>query len=102
VEKIAYAVDLAPENEEYVRLQGDAFTADLQLSAADAAYRHALALRSDDAFARNSLVLLDRLLADHPSGEGLSRRDFNELAGLAKQQGRPEAGIFRTLAATTR
>jgi serine/threonine protein kinase len=102
VEKIAYAVDLAPENEEYVRLQGDAFTADLQLSAADAAYRHALALRSDDAFARNSLVLLDRLLADHPSGEGLSRRDFNELAGLAQQQGRPEAGIFRTLAATTR
>jgi serine/threonine protein kinase len=102
VEKITYAVDLAPENEEYVRLEGDALTADLQIPAADAAYRHALAMRTDDAFARNSLALLDRLLADHPGGAGLTQRNFQELAALAQQQGRPEAGIFRTLAATTR
>jgi serine/threonine protein kinase len=102
VEKIAYAVDLAPEKEEYVRLQGDALTADLELSAAAAAYRHALALRADDPLARNSLTLLDRLLSDHPNGDGLTQRDFKELASLAQQQGRPEAGIYRTLAATTR
>src|SRR5882757_9518624 len=55
VEKIAFATDLAPENAEYARRQGDALTADLQLPAAAQAYRHALTLKADYAFARDSL-----------------------------------------------
>jgi len=102
VEKISFAADLAPKNAEYARLLGDALTADLQLSAAASAYRRALALKTDDAFSQASLTLLDRLLASHPDGTGLTKASFQELATLAQEQGRPEAGIFRTLAATTR
>jgi serine/threonine protein kinase len=102
VEKLTFATDLAPESAEYAHLQGDALTADLQLAPAAEAYRHALALKADDAFARDSLALVQKLLANHPDGAGLTRESFQELATLAQQQGRPEAGIFRTLAATTR
>ncbi len=100
VEKVAFVLDLAPENPEYVRLQGDALTADRQFTAALAAYQRALALKADDLFAHDSFALLEKILADHPDGV-LDRDSFQELATLAQQQQRPEAGIFRTLAATT-
>jgi len=102
VEKLAFAVDLAPREVDYARLQGDALTADLQLAAAVDAYRRALDLKADDAFSQASLALLTRLLASHPDGTGLTKANFQELATLAQQQGRPEAGVFRTLAATAR
>jgi serine/threonine protein kinase len=100
-EKIAFATDLAPENVDFMRLEGDALTADLQLPAAAQAYRRALALKSDDAFARDSLAVIEKILANHPDGTGLTKPSFQELTTLAQQQNRPEAGIFRTLAATT-
>jgi serine/threonine protein kinase len=102
VEKIAFATDLAPEIADYARLQGDALTADLQFSAAAEAYRRALVLKTDDTFARDSLTLIEKILANHPDGTGLTKESFLELATLAQQQNRPEAGVFRTLAATTR
>jgi len=102
VEKITFATDLAPENADYARQQGDALTADLQLAAAAEAYRHALGLKADDAFARDSLALVEKILANHPGGAGLTKETFRELATLAQQQNRPEAAIFRTLAATTK
>jgi tetratricopeptide (TPR) repeat protein len=100
VEKLAFVIDLAPENFEYVRLQGDALTADQQFSAATQAYKRALALKPDDTFARDSLALVERIRVDHPGGV-LTKESFLALATLAQQQNRPEAGIFRTLAATT-
>jgi serine/threonine protein kinase len=99
VEKISFAIDLAPENADYLRLQGDALTTDLQLAAAASAYRRALAKKSNDSFARDSLALVEKILANHPDGAGLTKESFRELATLAQQQGRPEAAIFRTLAA---
>jgi tetratricopeptide (TPR) repeat protein len=102
VEKIAFAVDLAPEDAGYARLQGDALTADLQIAAATEAYRRALKLKADDTFARDSLALNEKILANHPGGTGLTKETFLELASLAQQQNRPEAGIFRTMAATTK
>ena len=101
VEKITFAVYLAPENAAYAHLQGDALTADLQLVAAASAYRHALATKPDDLFARDSLALVEKILANHPDGT-LARESLRELATLAQQQSRPEAAIFRTLAATSR
>jgi tetratricopeptide (TPR) repeat protein len=102
VEKITYAVDLAPDNEDYLRFEGDALTADQQIPAAEAAYKRALALKPDDTSARDCLSLTDKLLANHPNGDGLTQESFRELAALAEQQNRPEAAIFRTLAATTK
>jgi len=102
VEKIAFAVDLEPENADYARLQGDTLTADLQFPAAVNAYHRALARKPDDAFARDSLALDEKILANHGDGTALTRETFRELATLAQQQNRPEAAIFRTLAATTR
>ncbi|MDR3406194.1 MAG: serine/threonine-protein kinase [Chthoniobacter sp.] len=101
VEKFAFVTDLAPENADYARQQGDALTADLQIPAAVQAYRHALALRADDPIARESLALDEKILANHPDGTGLTKETFRELAALAQNQGRPEAAIFRTLAATS-
>jgi hypothetical protein len=74
----------------------------LQLPAAAGAYRRAQGKKSDDRFARDSLALVEKILANHPDGAGLTRESFQELATLAQQQGRPEAAIFRTLAATVR
>jgi hypothetical protein len=102
VEKIAFAIDLAPENADYLRFQGDSLTADLQLAAAAGAYRRALAKKSDDSLARDSLALVEKILANHPDAAALTKESFQELATLAQQQGRPEAAIFRTLAATAR
>lgn len=99
VEKIAFAVDLAPENASYAHLQGDALTADLQLAAAANAYRHALATNPDDLFARDSLILIEKIITSHPDGV-LTRESLRELAALAQRQGRPETAIFRTLTAT--
>ncbi len=99
VEEAAYVIDLAPENAEYARLQGDALTADQQFSAATQAYKRALTLKPDDAFARDSLVLVEKIRVNHPNSV-LTKETFLELAALAQQQSRPEAGIFRTLAAT--
>lgn len=100
VEEVTYVIDLAPENAEYARLQGDVLSADQQFSAAAAAYKRALALKPDDAFARDSLGLVEKLRVNHPDGV-LTKESFLELATLAQQQRRPEAGIYRTLAATT-
>ena len=66
------------------------------------AYGQALKLKPDDAFARDSLALVQKILAAHPGGVGLTKESFLELTKLADEQHRPEAGIFRTLAATTR
>ncbi|HSI13649.1 MAG TPA: FHA domain-containing serine/threonine-protein kinase [Chthoniobacter sp.] len=99
VEEAAYIIDLAPENAEYARLQGDALAADQQFSSAVAAYKRALVLKPDDTFAQDSLALVEKIRASHPDGV-LTKASFQELATLAQQQHRPEAGIFRTLAAT--
>lgn len=99
VEEAAYVIDLAPENPDYARLQGDALSADQQFSAAAVAYRRALVLKADDTFASDSLALLEKILVSHPDGI-LTKESFRELATLAQQQHRPEAAIFRTLAAT--
>jgi serine/threonine protein kinase len=100
-EKIGFAAELEPENVEYSRLQGDALTADLQLPAAAEAYRRALKIKADDALSKDSLAGVQKILASHPDGTGLTKESYQELAELAKKQNRPEAGIFRTLAATT-
>jgi tetratricopeptide (TPR) repeat protein len=100
VEKAAFVIDLVPENPEHTRLQGDALAADQQYRAAVQAYQRTLALSADDTFARDSLALLEKILASHPDGV-LTKEDLQELANLAQQQHRPEAAIFRTLAATS-
>ena len=102
VEEIAFATELAPDDAGFAHLQGDALTADLQLAPAVEAYRRTLKLKADDTFAHDSLVLDEKILANHPGGTELTKESFLELATLAQQQSRPEAGIFRTLAATTK
>jgi tetratricopeptide (TPR) repeat protein len=102
VERIAFATELAPDDASYANLQGDALTADLQFTPAAEAYRRTLKLNANDTFARDSLALDEKILANHPDGAGLTKESFLELAALAQQQNRPEAGIFRTIAATTK
>jgi hypothetical protein len=100
LEKITLAANAAPESAEYARLKGDALTADLQLAPAVRAYHRALSLDAGNTATRDSLVLVERLLARHPDGFGLAREELQELAALAQRQRRPEASIFRSLAVT--
>jgi len=102
VDKIGFAVELASDNVDYARLQGDALMADLQLPAAREAYRRALKLKADDEASRDSVAVIEKVLANHPDGNGLTKESYKDLAELAQKQNRPEAGIFRTLAATTK
>ena len=48
--------------------------------------------------ARESQVLVEKLLGEHPGGAGLTRANYEELATLAQKQNRPEARVFRALA----
>ncbi len=99
VEKVSFAVDLAADDPNYARLHADALLADQRLPAAATAYRRALALRPDDAAARETLTLLEKILGEHAGGTALTKANYEELAALAQKQNRPEAAVFKKLAA---
>ncbi len=98
VEKSSFAVDLAPENLDYTRLQADALLADQRLLLAADAYRRVLTARPDDAAVQGSLALVEKLIVEHATGRGLTKANYEELFALAQKQNRPEARIFRALA----
>ena len=94
--QIGNALEFEPATADYARLLADALETDQQWAPAADAYRRVLALRADDAGARDNLALCEKLRA------GVTKAGYLELAALAEREHRREAAVFRTLAAAAK
>ena len=99
IEQIGSALEFEPATPDYVRLRADALEADQQWAPAAEAYRRVLALRADDAGARDNLALCEKVLT---AGPAVTKAHYLELAALAERERRHEATVFRALAAAAK
>ncbi|HEV7406379.1 MAG TPA: protein kinase [Chthoniobacteraceae bacterium] len=86
--RLAYAVELDPENPAAHLQHGHYLEAALQLTAATQAFRKVLALRPDDVSARANLALTERLLAENHGADELPDRLVSQLVGSLIAEGR--------------
>ncbi len=92
VEKLDFALTIAPENADFHLQRAHLMQASLKLADAAAGYRHVLALRKGDASATVNLALCEQLLA-RSKGAELSSADLQSLLrAMLDQKREAEAG----------
>ncbi|MEP6672330.1 MAG: hypothetical protein ABJF10_24410, partial [Chthoniobacter sp.] len=93
LERIGFAIALAPDNADYPLFQANTLQAMQRLPEAAASYRRVLTLRPTDAVAKTNLELGERLLAD-AAGKPLSKSQQAELLQAVVTQKRSADGVF--------
>ncbi len=93
LEKIVYAIELAPDNASYQFLKGNIFESLGRLTEAQAAYDLVLRRDSTHAFARENRDLCAQLLREQDGHTELSKASLNKLNLLMRKQGRTAEAI---------
>lgn len=95
VAKLDYAIQLRPDDLDYLITKGDLLQSQLQLAAAADAYRAALRLDPKSHRAQESAKLCDELLAAKPTADGkLTNESLAKLRALMQRQLRSAAELM--------